>query len=101
VHHVGTFSQLEDQLTSFTSDFDRGSAGYSPDRLDALVWSLTELMPVKKEQDLFFAPPFVVTAPRYWPGDSSPSQRPGGEPSAENAARRNKVLQSTFPEGKP
>ena len=24
--------------------FDRGRAGYSPDRLDALVWALTELM---------------------------------------------------------
>ena len=84
VHHVGTFSQLEDQLTSFTSDFDRGSAGYSPDRLDALVWALTELMPVKKEQDLFFAPPFVVSQGRHWPGDSSPTQRPGGEPNPYN-----------------
>ncbi|PAY05450.1 ATP-binding protein [Bradyrhizobium sp. UFLA03-84] len=44
VHHVGTFTALEDQLTSFTSDFDRSSAGFSPDRLDALVWALTELM---------------------------------------------------------
>jgi predicted phage terminase large subunit-like protein len=44
VHHVGTFASLEDQLCSFTSDFDRNRAGYSPDRLDALVWALTELM---------------------------------------------------------
>jgi phage terminase large subunit-like protein len=44
VHHVGTFASLEDQLCSFTSDFDRSRAGYSPDRLDALVWALTELM---------------------------------------------------------
>jgi predicted phage terminase large subunit-like protein len=44
VHHVGAFPQLEDQMTAFTSDFDRGRAGYSPDRLDALVWALTELM---------------------------------------------------------
>jgi phage terminase large subunit-like protein len=43
VHHVGTFAPLEDQLCSFTSDFDRGRAGYSPDRLDALVWAITEL----------------------------------------------------------
>jgi phage terminase large subunit-like protein len=43
VHHVGTFASLEDQLCSFTSDFDRGRAGYSPDRLDALVWAITEL----------------------------------------------------------
>jgi phage terminase large subunit-like protein len=44
VHHVGTFAELEDQMTAFTSDFDRSRAGYSPDRLDALVWALTELM---------------------------------------------------------
>jgi phage terminase large subunit-like protein len=44
VHHVGTFARLEDQLCSFTSDFNRGAAGYSPDRLDALVWALSELM---------------------------------------------------------
>jgi phage terminase large subunit-like protein len=44
VHHVGMFAVLEDQLCAFTSDFDRKTAGYSPDRLDALVWALTELM---------------------------------------------------------
>jgi phage terminase large subunit-like protein len=43
VHHVGGFPTLEDQLCAFTSDFDRGRAGYSPDRVDALVWALTEL----------------------------------------------------------
>ena len=44
VHHVGSFSILEDQLCAFTSDFDRKTAGYSPDRLDALVWVFSELM---------------------------------------------------------
>jgi len=44
VHHVGAFPPLEDQLCSFTADFDRGRAGVSPDRLDALVWSLSHLM---------------------------------------------------------
>jgi predicted phage terminase large subunit-like protein len=43
VHHVGTFPTLEDQMCAFTSDFDRSRAGYSPDRVDALVWALTEL----------------------------------------------------------
>jgi phage terminase large subunit-like protein len=38
VHHVGAFADLEDQLCQWTP----GSA--SPDRLDALVWALTELM---------------------------------------------------------
>jgi phage terminase large subunit-like protein len=44
IHHVGTFSALEDQLCCFTSDFDRARAGFSPDRLDALVWALSELL---------------------------------------------------------
>jgi phage terminase large subunit-like protein len=43
VHHVGNFGVLEDQLCAFTSDFDRSRNGYSPDRVDALVWALTEL----------------------------------------------------------
>jgi phage terminase large subunit-like protein len=38
VHFVGTFPQLEDQLTDWTPD-----AGGSPDRLDAMVWGLHEL----------------------------------------------------------
>lgn len=44
VHHLGAFAALEDQMCSFTADFDRSRAGSSPDRLDALVWALTELM---------------------------------------------------------
>jgi phage terminase large subunit-like protein len=44
VHHVGSFPQLEDQMCEFTVDFDRKTAGYSPDRVDALVWAFTELM---------------------------------------------------------
>lgn len=39
VHHVGLFEQLEEELTSYT-----GEAGKkSPDRMDALVWALTDL----------------------------------------------------------
>jgi predicted phage terminase large subunit-like protein len=38
VSHAGTFPELEEQLTSWTPD-----SGDSPDRLDALVWALTEL----------------------------------------------------------
>ena len=44
IHHIGTFSQLEDQMTNFTSDIDRAAAGYSPDRVDALVWAFSELL---------------------------------------------------------
>jgi predicted phage terminase large subunit-like protein len=44
VHHIGAFPQLEDQMTNFTSDIDRAAAGYSPDRVDALVWAFSELL---------------------------------------------------------
>jgi predicted phage terminase large subunit-like protein len=42
VHHVGTFPDLEDQLCSW----EQGMS--SPDRLDALVWLLTELMVTRR-----------------------------------------------------
>src|SRR6185503_1890180 len=39
VHHVGTFPTLEDQLCLW----DASSGDVSPDRLDALVWAVTQL----------------------------------------------------------
>lgn len=44
VSHCGSFPKLEDQMGEFTSDFDRNKMGYSPDRVDALVWAVTHLM---------------------------------------------------------
>jgi len=38
VHHVGTFGHMEDQMTTYVP------GNTSPDRMDALVWALTELM---------------------------------------------------------
>jgi phage terminase large subunit-like protein len=43
VHHVGVFPRLEDQMCRFTVDMDRTTMG-SPDRVDALVWALYELI---------------------------------------------------------
>jgi len=40
VHHVGTFGLLESQMTTWVPD----SALASPDRMDALVWAITDLM---------------------------------------------------------
>lgn len=40
VHHVGLFSELEEQLTTYTGQPQEKS----PDRFDALVWLLTHLM---------------------------------------------------------
>lgn len=42
VSHIGSFPELEDQMCSFTPDGYVGEG--SPDRADALVWALTELM---------------------------------------------------------
>jgi phage terminase large subunit-like protein len=44
VHHVGAFAELEDQMCALTTDFDRRAGGFSPDRVDARVWALSELM---------------------------------------------------------
>jgi phage terminase large subunit-like protein len=46
VFHAGTFMKLEDQLCALTPDFDRRAAGFSPDRADALVWALADLLGV-------------------------------------------------------
>ena len=39
VHHVGYFSELEEQMC----EWEPGISTKSPDRMDALVWALTEL----------------------------------------------------------
>ena len=63
VHHVGIgkaaepLLALEDQMLAFTADFDRGRAGYSPDRVDALVWAVTELA-VKRQLPVAASAPF-------------------------------------------
>jgi phage terminase large subunit-like protein len=41
IHHVGRFDRLEDQMCLFSQDMPRDEQ--SPDRVDALVWGLTEL----------------------------------------------------------
>jgi phage terminase large subunit-like protein len=41
VHHVGRFDKLEDQMCLFSHDMPREET--SPDRVDALVWGLTEV----------------------------------------------------------
>ena len=40
VHHCGSFPDLEREMTSYAPGF----AKKSPDRMDALVWAMTELM---------------------------------------------------------
>ena len=46
VKHAGVFPILEDQLCSYTglATFGAGSNARSPDRMDALVWAVSDLM---------------------------------------------------------
>ncbi len=44
VHHVGAFPKLEDQLCSW-----QPASPASPDRMDALVWALTDLIADRRE----------------------------------------------------
>jgi phage terminase large subunit-like protein len=46
VAHIGEFPELERQMCDFAAD--GLSHGKSPDRLDALVWAVTELMLVNR-----------------------------------------------------
>ncbi len=45
IKHYGVHQELEDQMCSFTIGFDANKQGYSPDRVDALVYAATELFP--------------------------------------------------------
>lgn len=47
VHHAGHFSALEDQLCGMTATGYCGP-GRSPDRADALIWAIGELLPYKE-----------------------------------------------------
>ena len=48
VHHVGTFGALEDQMCDYVPAVSK-----SPDRMDALVWALSELT-AAEEHEIFF-----------------------------------------------
>jgi phage terminase large subunit-like protein len=83
VHHVGPLAKLEDQMTTWTP-FD----GTSPDRLDALVWAVTELT------DDFSADAWLAWARRKAArqeqegkpgpqGSAGLSQQPGSSPPPE------------------
>lgn len=43
VHHTGIFDKLEDQMCLFSTDNLKNGNFGSPDRVDALVWGLTEI----------------------------------------------------------
>jgi phage terminase large subunit-like protein len=59
VHHLGSFQQLEDQMCSFVP----GSTDRSPDRLDALVWAITDLVIDPAEESYRMIQPIEVISP--------------------------------------
>jgi phage terminase large subunit-like protein len=48
VFHLGAFGKLEDQLCALTPDFDARASGFSPDRADALVWAVADLIALER-----------------------------------------------------
>jgi phage terminase large subunit-like protein len=62
VFHVQPFTELEDQMCTW----EPLSGDPSPDRLDAMVWALTNLM--LGAQIITFVPPIVTGTPRAIPG---------------------------------
>jgi phage terminase large subunit-like protein len=48
VFHLGAFGKLEDQLCALTPDFDPRASGFSPDRADALVWAVADLIALER-----------------------------------------------------
>ena len=55
VHHVGVFPELEDQMCEWVP------GRTSPDRMDALVWSLTELMTSSNRIVIYHEPRRIST----------------------------------------
>src|SRR5207253_2197648 len=67
VRHAGEFSDLEDELTAFTTNGYLGTG--SPNRADALIWALAELFPA------IVAGPKREAGPVSIPGLVSPGAR--------------------------
>ena len=52
VHHVGAFPDLEDEMCQFTTDWNRSKNG-SPNRVDADVFAISELMGVVQDEEIY------------------------------------------------
>jgi phage terminase large subunit-like protein len=79
VHHVGRFDQLEDQMCLFSVDNIRSISNGSPDRVDALVWGLTEIFDkitgrriitdntsAHKDEESYVIQEWVTNTPNGW-----------------------------------
>jgi phage terminase large subunit-like protein len=61
VHHVGSLPTLEDQMATWAA---LTTGERSPDRIDALVWAITDLLPMLRGRIDEERTPFVIGAPR-------------------------------------
>jgi hypothetical protein len=61
-------------MCTFTSDFDPSRSGYSPDRLDAMVWAFSELMIKVEHPPAVFGTLGMNVEPRL-----GPSHGPAGK----------------------
>jgi len=66
VHHIGAFADLEDEMCYMTQSGYEGPN--SPDRLDALVWGVTELLPIVTKRKSKPSPPRPSGGPGSWMG---------------------------------
>lgn len=66
IHHVGHFPELEAQMCLMTAGGYEGAG--SPDRMDSMVWAVTELFPkiVKREKKPQFNQPEDYGSPAGW-----------------------------------
>ena len=80
IHHVGRFDRLEDQMCTFSVDIVRNASEGSPDRVDALVWGLTELFTkiVGRRRGTETKNVIDKTKKEWDPGDSYNSSNPNG-----------------------
>jgi phage terminase large subunit-like protein len=70
VTHVGTLAELEDQMCLMASDGYQGEG--SPDRVDALVWALSELMLGSVQKPVPIIAPIYMGTPCDIPGGATP-----------------------------
>lgn len=82
IHHIGRFDKLEEQMCQFSIDNIRDENTGSPDRVDALVWGLSELFEkitsrrkIQKAEKIVnyetnystgYSPQFVGDHPQAW-----------------------------------
>jgi len=80
VHHLGVFPHLEDQMCQLVRGAGDAAGrwkGFSPDRVDALVWALTDLLlaPMASEGLYEVYRRLSNQAQTGGPNDGSPSMR--------------------------